>query len=179
MLMDLLIQKRKTLVERWFVSILDTYPEDTTKFLRTDPDRFTNPVRHRIREGVEGIIGELLKGGSPEALLPFLDNIVRIRAVQEFSPSAALGVVFSLKTVVREVLGKQAEEARMREALRGFDARVDDLALQAFDVYTACREKVYELRIMEVKRQKAVALKLLERSDRSGGDVDEDGTPQS
>ena len=86
----------------------------------------------------------------------FLDKVIRIRAVQEFSPSQALAFVFSLKEVIREVLGKEIRENHLQDQLLLIEKRIDALALRAFDVYVSCREEVYELRINEVKRMENV-----------------------
>jgi len=167
MLRDLLSKKRRSIVEKWFDQILDTYPEDTSKFLKKEKDPFANPVRHTILKGIEGVYDELLEEGkSPEALNTFLDNVIRIRAVQDFSPSQALAFVFSLKTVIRDVLGKEIRENHLHDQLLLFESRVDALALRAFDVYMGCREEMYELRVNEVKRTREQALRLLERTDR-------------
>lgn len=168
MLQDLLSRKRSSIVEKWFERILDTYPEDTSKFLRTAKDPFANPVRSTILQGIEGVLGEMLKDReSPDALNEFLDRVIRIRSVQDFSPSQALAFVFSLKEVVRQVLGKEIQEQGLHDQLQGLESRVDALALRAFDVYMACREAVYELRVGEIKRQREAAFRMLERSNRA------------
>jgi len=160
-------RKRASIVEKWFDRILDTYPEDTSRFLQKEKDPFANPVRHSILQGIEGLYDELLEERErPEALNTFLDNVIRIRSVQDFSPSQALAFIFSLKTVIRDVLGKEIREARLYDQLLYMESRVDALALRAFDVYMGCREEIYELRVNEVKRQREQALRLLERTDR-------------
>lgn len=164
---DLLARKRSGIIERWFDRILDTYPEDTSKFLRKEKDPFANPVRNTILRGIEGVYDELLKEGeNPEALNAFMDNVIRIRAVQDFSPSRALAFVFSLKAVIRQVLAKEVRDHAVHDEVLLLESRIDALGLRAFDVYMGCREEVYELRVNEVKRQREQALRLLERTDR-------------
>ncbi len=166
MLQDSLTRKRSSIVKKWFELILETYPEDTSKFLKKEKDPFANPVRHTILEGIEGVYDELLKEGeSPEVLNDFLDKVIRIRSVQDFSPSQALSFVFSLKDVIRKVLGKKIGENDIHDQLLILETRIDALALRAFDVYMGCREEMYELRVNEVKRMREQALRLLERTD--------------
>ncbi len=168
MLRDLLSRKRSSIVEKWFDLLLETYPEDTSKFLRREKDPFANPVRNTILQGIEGLCDEILKEDeSPEALNAFLDKIIRIRAVQDFSPSQALAFVFFLKTVIRDVLGKEIRENHLHEPLLLLESRIDEMALRAFDVYMGCREEIYELRVGEVKRQREAAFRMLERSERA------------
>ena len=90
---------------------------------------------------------------------------VRIRAVQDLSASEAVGFVFLLKQAVRDVLpGKHG--------LSGLHDRIDRLTLEAFDRFVACREKIYELRMREV-RNRTLALERL----MAGGTEQRDGPP--
>lgn len=166
MLRDLLAGKRSSIVGKWFDRLLESYPEDTSRFLKKEKDPFANPVRSTILQGIEGVYDELLKDReSPEALNEFLDKVIRIRSIQDFSPSQALAFVFSLKEVIRDVLGKEIRDHHLYEQLLPLEKRIDALALRAFDVYMGCREEIYELRVSEVKRQREQALRLLERTD--------------
>ena len=92
-----------------------------------------------------------------------LDPIVRIRAVQDFSPAEAVGFVFLLKRVVRQELGGEIRQNRAESQLLDFESQVDDLALKAFDLYMLCREQIYQLRAREIKNQ---TFTLLEQATR-------------
>jgi len=132
--------------------ILETYPTETQRFLRKQKDRFDNPVAYEMRQGAEGLFQELLEGIDPAKISPFLDRIIRIKAVQDFSPSQALTFIFLLKKVIREELKSEIRENQLSEELLKFESRIDKLALIAFDIYMKCRENVYELRVSETKR---------------------------
>lgn len=164
MLEELLTRKKRPIVEKWFRRVVDTYPLDTALFLRREKDPFANPVGSAILEGVEGLYERLVRGGEPGDLNRFLDRMIRIRAVQDFSPSSALRFVLSLKSVIREELGKEAFEKGLGQELEAFEGRIDELLLAAFDVYMKCREKIYELRVHEVKAEREAALRILERA---------------
>ena len=88
----------------------------------------------------------------PERLCSHLEEIIKIRAVQEFTPAKAVSFVFLLKDAIRAQLGDDAKDPRAREELRAIDTRVDQLALFAFDVYVMCREKVFSLRLNEIRK---------------------------
>jgi hypothetical protein len=148
-LKDLLAEKKKAILEKWFDLILKSYPGDTQRFWRRDKDRFSNPVRYLISEGIEGIF-EVLLEGKEEEISSFLDKIIRVRAVQDFSPSKALVFIFQLKKAIREELGDKA--LGVAEELKRFEERIDGSALLSFDIYMQCRERVYEIRVNEIKR---------------------------
>jgi len=159
---SILAQHKTGTLERWFQLILQTYPADAIKFFEKK-GRFTNPTGATIHAEIETIFDQLLDGFDKERVKAALDNIVRIRAVQEFSPSDAISFVFSLKQAIREGLETQITEQGLADELVQFESEVDALALLTFDIYVKCREQLFELRTDELKRQ---TYKLLERANR-------------
>ncbi len=172
---NLLIQKQAAVVERWFQLILETYPADTSRFLKKQKDRFANPVGNTISQGIEAIYSELVHGAGLEKVSPFLDNIIRIRAIQDFLPSQAIAFVFFLKTAIREELINEVRDDDIARELLILESRIDELALLSFDIYMKCREKVYELRANEVKNR---TFKLLERANLISEIPDQSREPQ-
>ncbi len=162
MLKDLLLQKRAVIIKRWFLLALETYPPDTSKFLIKKKNRFTNPVGYTINQSIEAIYDELLNGIDANKVSPFLDNMIRIRSVQDFSPSQALAFIFLLKKVIREEMDSEIRKHHLFEEVFQFNSAIDDLALIAFDIYMKCREKLCEIRVNELKRSSS---KLLERAN--------------
>jgi len=153
-LKDLIRTKQKQILKKWYNLILDTYPREAAAFFRKNRDSFENPVGARISQGIEGILENLLADKPDEEHLhQSVDNIVRIRAVQDFSPSEAVKFFLLLKKAIREVLAKELEEdpALLREFLR-LEEEIDAVGLKAFDVYMACRERLYHLKVEEWKR---------------------------
>jgi hypothetical protein len=121
--------------------------------LREEKDQFANPVGCTISNEIAALYDELLQGTDTEKLSPFLERIIRIRAVQDFSPSQAIGFIFSLKRVIRDELGSEIRKDGIVEELTTFESRIDELALRAFEIYVRCRERVYEIRVNEVKNR--------------------------
>jgi hypothetical protein len=151
----ILVEKRDLIVEKWFDAILATYPEDARKFLAAKRRRITNPVGSTISGGVSSLFDHLVRGTDLECdeVVGVLDDIIRIRAIQEFTPAQALGFIFQLKTIVREAVWSQVREGRDLEELLTFEAGIDKLSLLAFNIYMQCREKIYELKTSEFKRR--------------------------
>ncbi len=151
----LLLDKRKEILTRWFERILATYPSDARNFYQSQEDAIANPVGSSISRGMEGVFDCLVKGGDLESqeVSAFLDKIIRIRAVQEFTPEAALGFIFDLKSIIRDSLGKYAREEITVRDLLTCESRIDKLALLAFNIYMQCREKIYDLRAREFKNR--------------------------
>ncbi len=147
-----LTEKKPAILKKWFDLIAESYPGDTSNFLKKQKAQFTNPVGYTLAEGTEGLFDGLLAGVLPEEVTRFLDSMVRIRAIQEFAPSEAVGFIFQLKNVVRQELGSEVlQQQGIAGELTAFESAIDDLALFAFDLYVKCREKIYELKANEAR----------------------------
>jgi hypothetical protein len=152
---DILDRKKKAVLDRWFQAVADSYPAETSLFLRSRQDRFANPVGAAVQGGLKGLLEGLLADADSEQVAPFLDDIVRIRAVQKFSPSEAVSFIFALKGIIREVAAEEKGEGDPA-GVEAMEARIDRLALQAFDNYSACREKLYEIKLRELRDRIAI-----------------------
>jgi hypothetical protein len=168
---EILKGRRTAIVDRWLDLTLDVYPEDAARFMRREKDRFGNPVGRVTRDALEALFDALVEGRPDDDLDAALDGIVRIRAVQDLSPSAAVGFVFLLKRAVHDVLGgAQAREVSSPD-LAALHSGIDRLVLRAFDLFVGCREKIYDLRASEIRRRTASLLRRLETvaaEDRDG-----------
>ncbi|MCU0573775.1 MAG: RsbRD N-terminal domain-containing protein [Syntrophobacteraceae bacterium] len=159
----LLKQEQDAILNQWFRMILETYNPETASRLLKGKNQFSNPVGHTLRQGLEGVYGELAGELRPEKMRTYLDLIIRVRAVQEFSPAQAIAFVFLLKNIIREKSKKEAwTNLISQDDLLEFEQKIDELALLAFNVYSDCREKLYELRVNEVKNR---SFRLLQRAN--------------
>jgi len=161
-LTDYLRQNQKDILKDWFHAVVDSYPAETAAFLKKEKDPFANPVGSSILEGLQGVFAQVVEGAEQEKITPFLDRIIRVRAVQDFTPAQAVSFVFSFKEVVRTRLEGDGRLQELAGDLRTLEAAVDQVALMAFNIYMECREKLYELRVEEVKNRTA---RLLERAN--------------
>ena len=140
--------KKKEILEQWFQTTVDSYPADTARFLKNQQDPFANPVGRTTYQSLAALVDALIAGSGREAMTSALDPVIRIRAVQTFTPSKATAFVFALKRIVRDKLA--AAGGPDMEAL---DRQIDEMALAAFDLFVACREKVYEIKATESRNQ--------------------------
>ena len=147
--------RRAAVLERWLRAVLDTYPGETARFLDGVGDQFANPVGHTLRTGLARLYDALASGQTAAELAAAADGIVRIRAVQEFAPSAAVGFVHALRGILREELAGIADPERA-----ALDEGLDRMALAAFDVYMQCREKLFEIRLRELRDARALAARV-------------------
>ncbi len=163
MLTDVLTQQRDTICEKWVERIFAAYPPVTAKFLSNKKDQFSNPVGHTIRMETRVLFDALLDGVEPEVLKTSLDNIVKIRTVQDFTAAQAGSFVFLLKNVLREELVDQLGDRTAVDDLLAFESKIDGLALMAFDHYVHNKVSIYEIRAREAKRKSEMLIKQVNR----------------
>jgi hypothetical protein len=160
---SLLSQNQKPILERWFDLILETYPANTAAMMRKDKNQFTNPVASTLSREIEVLFKNLCEGSQNEKCQASLDSILKIRSVQDFSPSKAVGFIFLLKRAIGETLKNDIYKESVMDEWMKFQSKIDDLALQAFDIYMDCREKVCEIRVNQARAEKEMAFKMMER----------------
>lgn len=140
-------ERSSAIAEQWLRDALATYSDDAARAFARNKDPFTNPVGHALRVGTAAAVEALLDQKDVAEICSHLDDIIKMRAVQELTASEALAFVFMLKNAIRSEVG--SDDAG---SAAGLDDKIDRLALRAFDVYLAYREQVYDLRVNEVKR---------------------------
>ncbi len=152
-LQDLLEQHMPVILERWIDVLVNSYPADTSQFIKTSKNPFANPVGDTISNVLDSVLDAFVHCRETDTIESSLDLLLRIRAVQDFSPSQAVSFIFSLKDIVRDILKKQMNAVKMGMDLYDFDSRVDQLGLVAFDIYMKCREKIYDVKANEERNR--------------------------
>ncbi len=137
------------MLDRWLALALEFHSAETARFFGAERDPFRNPVGHSLRENLAVLLEQLLGGMEPEPAQAALENILRIRAVQDLTASQAVQFVFQLRPILRQFQPEANYEV--------LDARIDQLALWAFEEYVRCRERLAGIRISESRRGMGVA----------------------
>ena len=148
-LIEELVQQKDALAQAWFERVIDTYPVETARFLRSQKDPFANPVGQTTHRNLAALIALLGAHLDTEAARNALDPIIRIRAIQDFTASRATGFVFDLKQIIRK---KFSVGSGSSDEMTRIENRIDQLALIAFDLFMQCREKIYDLKANETKQ---------------------------
>lgn len=134
-----LIHKNRPLVlERWRQSVLAFFPQ---KMHSGTP----------LAEALSDVLAEILDAldESSERVGETVNRVSRILAVQNFPPSKAMSLFFELQAILREIAPGKVKQIYWDE----FRTDMEQLTLQAFDSYMVHREKIYQLKVEESKRQ--------------------------
>ena len=148
-LIEALSNKKKEILSLWIERTLDSYT--APGFFKSSKDPFANPVGVNIASGLANLLELLLCKGELQAYRKPLDQVVRIRAVQDFTPSQAMAPFLELKWVVKQVLSGDKKTQSLLVLLDPLDCEIDRMALAAFDIFSECREQLYRNRIRELK----------------------------
>ncbi len=149
-----IIEHKKTaIVKKWFDLTAQTYATDTAEFLKSKTDPFANPVGVSMLSGLDGLLDQLIDDMDPQIINSYLDPIIRIRAVQNFTPSQAVAFILCLKKALRSSLTKELRDIRNVTELSELESKIDQLSLMAFDIYMQCKEKIYQLSANEMKNR--------------------------
>ena len=140
------------IVDAWVEAALAHYGATTVCFLKCEQDAFANPFGVTLRNSPTAIFQSLSQELQDHQVGPYLDEIIKVQAIQDLAPSQALGFLFGIKEIIRRELGARLNEPGLLLEVIWMDERVDQLVLMAFDIYMRRREKLYELRVEDVKR---------------------------
>lgn len=151
----LLRLERESILGEWYDLIVRTYPPATSEFLKKQGDQFRNPLGHAIAESIGRIYDEIRSTMDADQLSDALDGIIRIRSVQDFTASEAVSFIFDLKPLIHRAIVAAAGDADTRSEMIAFDAKVDRVALLAFEKYMTCRDTLHEIRTKEIKNRVA------------------------
>ncbi|AEH45409.1 hypothetical protein Thein_1548 [Thermodesulfatator indicus DSM 15286] len=158
-LKELINENRADIETRWYELILETYPPEAAAFFRKNKDQFDNPVGAKISAGVIGILEELAGKGDEKRIAECIDEIIRLRAVQEFTPSQAVKVFPLLKRAIREVLEDELEDKGLLQEFLKLEEQIDEITLKGFEIYQQCRERLYHLKVEEWKSRMYMLLR--------------------
>jgi len=159
---NIFTKKRDKIRSLWLQAVMESYPADAQRFLKKQKDQFANPVGSTLTTEMDALLGCLLQDATPENYRPILDRILRMRAVQDFTPSESLSFLLELKNILRESAAEEPAGQELLDGLKAFNDRIDRMMLTAFDVYSDCKETLWKLKTREMSRQVSG---LLRRSD--------------
>ena len=160
-LREYLLENRDELLEEWFSLIWNDYPDESISYINRKKDQFANPLRYHITSGISALFDLFLQNPQfdHEKTVNALEEIVKIKAVQDFSPSQALSFIFKFKNTLRKLyLENKIEEVNLEELFH-FESLIDQAGLTAFDIFMRCREKVYDIKAEEIKRSTYMLLR--------------------
>lgn len=142
----------KDLLEAWFQQVIHSYPPESVKYFERYKETFNNPIGSNIYNSLNNILLEFEGEGRYEYFYQEMQMIMRIRAVQDMTPSKAVAFTMAFKDVVKKELASEIARGEISSPeLEDFFEELDALALMGFDIYTESRELIFKMRIDQIK----------------------------
>jgi hypothetical protein len=157
----LLKKNKPVILKKWLAAIYDTYPADTAEFINGNKDMFANPVGHIITVNAEYILEGLIRGKDTASLSACLEPIIRIRAVQDFTPVQAVSFINSLKTVIIGQLKPEIRRHRLWDDWAELQASIDNLSLLAYEIHTKMKERIEHIRMKEIEKSERFLVRFM------------------
>ena len=159
-LRSIIRENRAPILKKWLGEIFETYPADTARFLRSESDRFANPVGHTVSVNAGHILDGLIESADAAALSEYMEQVIRIRAVQDFTPAGAVYFIGSLKTVIAAQLRTEISRRGLQDEWRTLEAHIDSLTARAYQLHDEMKQKIDDIRAKEADRSELIFKRL-------------------
>jgi len=150
---NLIEDKKSAVLKIWVDATINSYAPDAAAFIKGQKDPFSNPVGGTTLKGLQVLLEQLISAMDPETITSHLDPIIRIRAVQDFTPSQATAFILTLKTVLKNTFKKELQDSQVCRDFLAFESKIDQLSLMAFDIFMQCKEKIYQIKANETRNR--------------------------
>jgi hypothetical protein len=157
---ELITARRSAIRVKWQKLILESYPANARDFFQNRKAHFQNPVGAALENQTATLLEALCLGLESVNDQALVEDWIKIRAVQNFTPAQALNFIPLLKLTLRETLGSDIHTEQLSLQMQNLETRLDGLLLTAFDRYMVAREKLYEIQAGEWRRQSYLALRM-------------------
>ena len=145
----LIEENRKEILDRWIEKEFTVFSEKMGR---------ATPIGEALLEGLSMMLDEIEENS--KRFMTAVNQVARLLAVQPVPPSRALMLFFDLKTILHDVAPKAGNKSALRDAdWESCQKRIEQITLVAFDCYMANREKIYQLKVEESKRQAFMLLR--------------------
>jgi hypothetical protein len=148
-ILKLLEQKKAAILRRWTGLVFDTYPHDTAMILKSEGDRFANPVGYCVQHNLAMVLDGLISGDKVETLFPNLEEIIKVRAVQNFTPEAAVSFMHLLTKAISSEVGSYNKHGKPDPEMKGLEERIDLLSNACSVIYADCRLRIDRIKASE------------------------------
>lgn len=152
-ILNYLRENSSEIIAKWQQAIIDTYPQGAGKFLSVNKNQFGNPIGYCLQNDLPKIYKELCGGMNPDILSSSIEAIIKIRAIQDFSVTEAIGFINLLKTIILDEASSFFADKEFLESYLKFDKKIEMANGIAFEKYLEMKMKLSEIKINEIKKR--------------------------
>ncbi len=141
----IIVKHKNDIIKKWHLAIVESYPSLSGKHLLGNKNKFSNPVGYTIENSLPAVVDAVINKSLTEEAKKSLENIIKIRAVQDFEPARALSFVFELKAII---MSEIAEEADFKDFL-ALEKIFNLIFNFAINSYVNDKERIFEIKANE------------------------------
>jgi hypothetical protein len=108
------------------------------------------PLKHTFRTGLERIFDELIEGKLPDKKHVILNDVIKILAIQDSSPSEALSFYTTLTAMIRFRFKAQLKDEEINYQFNELIENIYKALCISFDIYMEIRERLFNIKIKEI-----------------------------
>jgi len=140
------IAKHKNdIIKKWHLAIIETYPNQSRKHFLGNKNKFSNPVGYTIENSLPAIVEAVINKSLTDEAKKSLDDIIKIRAVQDFKPADALNFVFGLRAIIISEIFDDIDFKDFLKLEKIFHLIVE----YAINSYVNDKERIFEIKANE------------------------------
>lgn len=149
------VNNKSNILDEWYKCMVSSlYNNDETNYIMNEKDSFINPSGSILKDALTDIFGYLFEEEEKELdkINVSLEKFTKLLALKGNDAEKVLGPLFLLKSkIVANIESFYLSDKGYNEISKILSC-FDRVILKIFDFYLKAREKVYEIRVNEVKR---------------------------
>ena len=147
------VNNKRNILDEWYKCMVSSlYNNDETNYIMNEKDSFINPSAFILKNVLADIFGYLFEKTELDKINGSLEKFTKLLALKGTDTEKILGPLFLLKSkIVANVESLYLSDKGYSEITKILSC-FDRVILKIFDFYLKAREKIYEIRVNEVKR---------------------------
>jgi hypothetical protein len=147
------INDKERLLNEWYKNmVLSLYNNDETNYIMNEKDSFINPSGYILKNALVDIFVYLFEGIELDKITESLEKFAKLLALNGSDTEKNLNILFLLKNKIEEFVKTQRIFENCQDEFFYITSKFDRLVHKLFVLYASARDKIYEIKINEVKR---------------------------
>jgi hypothetical protein len=147
-----ILDKRTKIIDEWYDIMVSSLFNGETNYILHEKDHFINPSGIILREALSDIFAFFFEKVNIDDISVSLEKFIKLLAVNKNGVENVLGTFFTLRDKIIENWRSLSFSNNVNEELSTIQSYFDKLILRVFTFYLTAREKIYEIRVNEIKR---------------------------
>lgn len=147
------VNNKSNILDEWYKCMVSSlYNSDETNYIMNEKDSFINPSGFILRAALTDIFEYLFEEKELDKIDVSLEKFTKLLALKGNDAEQILAPLFLLKSKIITIIESLYSSDKGYNEISKTLSRFDSIILRVFNFYLKAREKIYEIRVNEVKR---------------------------